>query len=143
MVKVEPIIQALTSLFFLGIGVYFLASKRLRSTSDSESRIFEVSDWFFVAMTMLLVALGILLALFMIVLPQPVAWQAGKIVMFATAVFTGFFYGIHHLVRGRNISADTGTRKFATIIGFLFLFSAICAGILFIQSILRAVQGHG
>lgn len=122
MAEMELTIQGLSSVFFFGIGVYFLVSKRLKSTSLFG--IVKVSGWF-------LVALGILLALLMIVLPQPRAWQTGKAVLLAAATISNFFSGVYNLAYRRKVSIDKGTGEVAKIVGILLLILAAWTGILF------------
>jgi len=116
-------IQGLTSIFFLGLGLYFLFSKRLKSSL--ENRIVKASGWF-------LVVLGIFLALLMVVLPPSESWQTEKTVLLAVATVTNLFSGVYNLIYRRRVSTDAGTRQVAKIAGILLLILAAWTGMLFI-----------
>ncbi|MEW6171588.1 MAG: hypothetical protein AB1510_00760 [Bacillota bacterium] len=128
MTGLEPIIQGLTGIFFFGTGVYLLISKRLESANPFEDRIKKVGGRF-------LIVFGIFIALLMVMLPQPKAWQIGETVLLAAGVIGNLFSGVYNLVYRRRVSMDAGTRKAAKIVGILLLILAAWTGMIFILSV--------
>ena len=82
-----------------------------------------------------LVALGIFLALLMVVLPQHSAWQIGMIVMLAVGIVGCLLSGLYNLAYRGRVSTDAGATKFAKVVGISLLILAAWIGWIFILTL--------
>ena len=129
MTELKPIIQGITSVSFFGIGIYLLVSKRLKSKNFFENdRIRKVIGGFSIA-------LGISIALLMVVLQQSRAWQVGSILLCAVATFSCLFSGIYNLCYRQRKNSEPNDAKVTRIIGCLLILIGVWTAILFFLSV--------
>lgn len=128
MTELKPIVQGISSASFLGIGIYFLISRRLKSTNIFEDKIIKIASGF-------LIVLGISTGILMVILQQPRAWQAGINLLYVAAIISSFFSGIYNLYYRQRKNADHNDAKVARIIGFLLILIGVWIAILYFLSV--------
>lgn len=127
MIELKPIVQVISSISFFGIGTYLLVSKRIKSANIFEDKVLKIAGGF-------LVVLGISLAILMLILKQPRAWQTGLILMYAAATISCLFSGIYNLYYRQKKSAEHNDVNIL-IIGCSLILIGVWSAILFFLSI--------
>jgi glucan phosphoethanolaminetransferase (alkaline phosphatase superfamily) len=133
MIALEPTIQSLTGVFFFALGVYFLVSKKVKSTNLFEDITKKVGGGF-------LIAFGIFIVLLTIVLPQPKAWRIGETVLLATAAITCTFSGVYNLSYRRRTIMSPSAKKAVGVIGGSLILLGLWTGMVFILSISKGLR---